>query len=123
VRWRSYLNFPSVPRLSPEVIDFIERLLTDAEERMTFEQLKEHPFFAGFDWSGLERADGPFIPNIRSPEDVSAFEPCDEDSSAQSTASDMSEIRQPQVLKYAFLGYTYRRPQKAAATGRSIGFE
>jgi serine/threonine protein kinase len=123
VRWRSHLNFPSVPKLSPQAIDFIQRLLTDAEERMTFEQVKQHPFFAGFDWNSLEKGDGPFIPNIRSPEDLSAFEPLDEESSDRWMASETSEIRQPQVLKYAFLGYTYKRPRKSIATARSLGLQ
>jgi serine/threonine protein kinase len=120
VRWRSYLNFPSVPRLSDGAIDFIQKLLTDADSRITFEEIKAHPFFADFQWDHLEATDGPFIPNLQSPEDLSAFEAFDDESSG---SSEISEVREPQMMKYAFLGYTYKRPRKQAVTARALGFE
>jgi serine/threonine protein kinase len=120
VRWRSFLNFPSVPRLSEGAIDFIQKLLTDGDSRMTFEEIKDHPFFDGFQWDRLEKTEGPFIPNLQSPEDLSAFEAFNEEGSG---SSEISEVREPQMMKYAFLGYTYKRPRNRAVTARALGFE
>jgi protein-serine/threonine kinase len=123
VRWRSYLNFPAVPKLSAEAVDFIQKLLTDSDSRLTFQEIRDHPFFAGFNWDDLETTQAPFTPTLQSPEDLSAFETFDEDSSEASLSSDISEVREPQMVKYAFLGYTYKRPRTRPATARSLGFE
>jgi serine/threonine protein kinase len=123
VRWRNFLSFPTVPKLSEDIVDFIRKLLTDADQRMTFEQIRAHPFFAGFDWEHLEDATAPFLPNVRSPEDLSAFEAVEEESSEVSASSTMSEVREPDMLKYAFLGYTYKRPKHLSVTAKDVGFE
>ncbi|KAH0795803.1 AGC family protein kinase [Histomonas meleagridis] len=43
------LYFP--PELDRRIVDFIQKLLTkNPEKRPTFDQLKSHPFFEGFEW-------------------------------------------------------------------------
>jgi serine/threonine protein kinase len=68
--------FPS--RLDWRVKDFISRLLTkDPAERPTFDDLKSHPFFEGFDWEKVIRRQyrPHFIPPVVDPLNLSNFDP------------------------------------------------
>jgi hypothetical protein len=53
-----------------------------------------------------------------SPDDVSAFLPVIEEDelSSSSYVSEMSGPPDPQVMKYAFLGFTYKRPKRHVRT-------
>lgn len=110
VRWKKNLNFPSVPKLSAEAIDFMKNLITTAPERLTFQGIQNHPFFADIDWNGLELQQAPIIPQVSGPEDLSAFENVDDH--ILSTCSSMSNVADKKKMKYAFLGFTYMRPRK-----------
>jgi serine/threonine protein kinase len=69
-------KFP--PQLDSRVSDFIAKLLTkNATERPTFEQMKGHPFFEGFDWpTVLSRGYRPgFIPAVVDPLEPTNFDP------------------------------------------------
>jgi serine/threonine protein kinase len=115
VGYRSNLNFPSVPKVGRKARDLIRRLLTDADDRLDFEGIQQHPFFAGVNWQLLADVDGPYIPTLKSPDDISAFSPVideDEFSSLSMSLSEMSGPPDPQVMKYAFLGFTYKRPKR-----------
>jgi serine/threonine protein kinase len=113
VKYDTTLNFPSVPRLSSEAVDLLKDLLTDAPGRLSFQGIQAHPFFAGVDWAHLERMEVPFIPDLQSPEDLSAFEQVQPTSpTSMLSVSDLSVAKAPQMTKYAFLGFTYKRPRK-----------
>jgi hypothetical protein len=87
----------------------IRRLVTDAEDRSTFEGIQQHPFFASVNWQHLADVDGPYVPALMSPDDVSTFLPVieeDELTSSSSYLSEMSGPPDPQVMKHAFLGFT-----------------
>jgi serine/threonine protein kinase len=69
-------NFP--PQLDSRICDFISKLLTkNAAERPTFEAMKSHPFFEGFDWVTVYnrgyRAN--FIPPAKDPLTPTNFDP------------------------------------------------
>jgi serine/threonine protein kinase len=118
VRYDTYLNFPSVPKLSEEALDLMQNLLTDASERLSFEAIQAHPFFTGIDWDHLESMDGPFIPDLQSPEDLSAFEQVQHETQmSTSSMSEMSDAKAPELMKYAFLGFTYKRPRRSVLSG------
>lgn len=57
--------------MSDEYVDIVNMLLLkDAEERLGAggaDELKNHPFFDGFDWNGLEKmkAVPPYKPKVR----------------------------------------------------------
>ena len=40
---------------------------------MNIEQIKNHPFFYGVDWSAIRQIDAPFVPRLRSITDTSYF--------------------------------------------------
>ena len=70
---------------------------------MNVEQIKNHPFFYGVDWSSIRQIDAPFVPRLRSITDTSYF-PVEDleqgaaDNAAGADANDTSK-------DLAFLGY------------------
>ncbi|KAG6844900.1 hypothetical protein H0H87_002599 [Tephrocybe sp. NHM501043] len=77
MQWPRYLQFPDDVHLSRESEDMIRRLIINAEQRLSVEQIKKHPFFYGVDWDTIRRIDAPFVPHLRSITDTSYF-PTDE---------------------------------------------
>uniref|UniRef100_A0A8C5N6X9 protein kinase C n=1 Tax=Gouania willdenowi TaxID=441366 RepID=A0A8C5N6X9_GOUWI len=74
------VSFPSF--LSPETVSLITKLLQkNPEQRLgggkeDASDIKKHKFFQGMDWSALlmKKVKPPFLPVIRSPQDVSNFD-------------------------------------------------
>ena len=65
--------------LSPEAADLIKKLLTlDPKKRLGSkngaEEIKEHVFFAGFDWECVRENEAPIIPVVQDSTDLSNFE-------------------------------------------------
>jgi protein-serine/threonine kinase len=52
-------------------------MMTWAEQRLTVNQIKAHPFFCGAEWNSLRQIEPPFVPRLRSATDTSYF-PTDE---------------------------------------------
>jgi hypothetical protein len=48
-----------------------------AEHRLNVNQIKQHPFFYGVDWTALRLIEPPFVPHLKSITDTSYF-PTDE---------------------------------------------
>jgi serine/threonine protein kinase len=68
--------FPS--SMDSRVSDFILKLLTkNAAERPTFEEMKSHPFFEGFNWGKVFRREyrPNFIPPMKDPLSPTNFDP------------------------------------------------
>jgi hypothetical protein len=70
---------------------------------MNVEQIKNHPFFYGVDWSSIRQINAPFVPRLRSITDTSYFpvedlEQGGADNAASADANDSSK-------DLAFLGY------------------
>ncbi|KAF8914633.1 kinase-like domain-containing protein [Mucidula mucida] len=103
--WTHHLAFPDDVHLSQEAEDLIRRLIISADRRLTFEQIRQHPFFFGVDWDTIRTIDAPFIPHLRSITDTSYF-PTDEiDQAPEEAPSDSSAASKD----LAFLGYTFKR--------------
>ncbi len=80
INWRQTLRIPHEcnDHLSNEVKDLIFGLCADAETRLDADRIKEHPFFAGFDFGpDLRRTKAPYVPEIKHATDTSNFEPID----------------------------------------------
>lgn len=64
--------------VSPEARDLMERLMcTDPKTRLGAngaEEVKQHPFFEGIDWSDVAVGDGPFVPQVSDPESTDYFD-------------------------------------------------
>ncbi|KAH9049594.1 AGC/NDR protein kinase [Lactarius hengduanensis] len=107
IHWQYHLVIPDDVHLSREAEDLIRRLITSTDRRLNVEQIKNHPFFYGVDWSAIRQIDAPFVPRLRSITDTSYFpvEDLDQagtDDTAGADANDSSK-------DLAFLGYTFKR--------------
>ncbi|PKI83104.1 Serine/threonine-protein kinase [Malassezia vespertilionis] len=107
--WRETLQFPDDIHLSPEAEDLIRRLISAPEERLGktgAQEIMDHPFFAGVDWSTIRRIDAPFVPHLQSVTDTSYFPTEDyQDVPEVPTGADVDVC----AKDLAFLGYTFRR--------------
>ncbi|KAN0059669.1 Serine/threonine-protein kinase [Thecaphora frezii] len=107
--WRETLQFPDDIHLSPEAEDMIRRLITAPENRLgrnSAQEIKDHAFFAGVDWTTIRQIDAPFIPQLKSITDTSYF-PTEEYTDVPEVPSGAEVGVGSKDL--AFLGYTYRR--------------
>ncbi|KAF6215608.1 hypothetical protein GE061_010364 [Apolygus lucorum] len=105
---------PPIPEdLSPEVSDFITKLLVkNPRERLgggigDALELKEHPFFKGLNWNDLARkaVPAPFVPKISGELDVSNFS----EEFTKMNPTDSPAIVPPNFDKI-FKGYSYVAP-------------
>ncbi|GLH15555.1 uncharacterized protein GBIM_19983 [Gryllus bimaculatus] len=105
---------PPIPEdLSPDVADFITRLLVkDPRKRLgggegDAEELKRHPFFKGINWEELARkaVPAPFVPKIDNELDTSNFS----EEFTKMTPTDSPAIVPPNFDKI-FKGYSYVAP-------------
>ncbi|CAH0477635.1 unnamed protein product [Peronospora belbahrii] len=67
VNWKQSFGFPpeAIVRLSPQCLDFVQRLICNAESRLgtgSVEDIKRHPWFNGVDWATLRSIQAPYIP-------------------------------------------------------------
>lgn len=78
VNWKKYLIFPEEAKLSDEAKDLMQHLMCDASKRLTFDQIKKHPFFKGVDWENLRAAKPPIVPTVTSDTDTRNFDKFEE---------------------------------------------
>lgn len=67
VNWKQSFGFPpeAKARLSPQCMDFVRRLICNAENRLgtgSVDEIKRHPWFNGVDWTTLRSIRAPYIP-------------------------------------------------------------
>jgi serine/threonine kinase 38 len=72
--WNTSFQIPQEKSISPEARDLLSKLLCNASERISFEELQAHPFFKSIDWQKIKSSDTPIIPRIESEIDVQNFE-------------------------------------------------
>ncbi|KAG5339458.1 hypothetical protein C0989_004144 [Termitomyces sp. Mn162] len=73
IDWPRYLLFPEELYISHEGEHLIRSLMTWADQRLTVNQIKTHPFFYGCDWNSLRHIEPPFVPRLQSITDTSYF--------------------------------------------------
>ena len=115
VNWKKTLVFPAETKLSPEAKDLITKMICDASSRITFEQMKKHPFFKGIDWDHLRSAKAPIIPELKSDIDTQHFDEFPDDAADTAApkaggAGGGSE----------FIGFTYKRVAKPKAIAQDF---
>ena len=92
--------------------------MTSADQRIgreSAEEIKAHPFFAGWDWDRVRERDPPFVPELRSIIDTAYF-PTDElEQVPQAVATPDAQILDSagaeggEKKDLAFVGYTFSR--------------
>ncbi|CAO3675815.1 unnamed protein product [Umbelopsis ramanniana] len=111
--WRESLIFPDDIVLGWEAEDLIRRLICSPDQRLGrngAEEIKAHPYFAGFDWNGVRESVAAHVPQLQSITDTSYFPTEDLDQvpdmpSMQDTQPHPSDAQ----ADLAFVGYTYKR--------------
>eukprot|EP01063_Lacrimia_lanifica_P008989 TRINITY_DN1603_c0_g3_i1.p1 TRINITY_DN1603_c0_g3~~TRINITY_DN1603_c0_g3_i1.p1 ORF type:complete len:477 (+),score=204.85 TRINITY_DN1603_c0_g3_i1:140-1570(+) len=73
LRWKDFLHFPKECVLPPAAENLIRRLLCEPEKRLTYDQIKAHPFFQGLDWDRIRSTQASFQPQLQSPGDTFYF--------------------------------------------------
>ncbi|CAG9466195.1 unnamed protein product [Pedinophyceae sp. YPF-701] len=118
VNWRMFLRFPDDVPVSPNARDLISKLMCDVEDRMGShggaDDIKQHPFFNGLDWTQLHRMAPPYKPTVEHELDTQNFERFDED---KSFAHSKSSASRSQVKDPNFIGYTYKNWEAVGAEG------
>ncbi|KAL4506936.1 hypothetical protein ABPG72_001357 [Tetrahymena utriculariae] len=82
MQWKKTFQIPPEANLSPPAADLIRKLIADSSERLGINgvtEIKIHPFFVGVDWRKMREKAPPYIPEVKSSEDVSNFDKFDEE--------------------------------------------
>ncbi|KAK4702671.1 hypothetical protein P7C70_g3550, partial [Phenoliferia sp. Uapishka_3] len=68
IDWKNQLYFPEDVRLSRESEDLIRKMIVGHDQRLgrnSADEIKNHTFFAGVDWTTIRNIESPFIPHLR----------------------------------------------------------
>ena len=82
-------------------------LQRDPERRLTFEQIKVHPFFASIDWDRLERREiePEFVPKTGNIQDTSNIDKMFTDEEARETlVGDRPDLRKAKIEQFTYVG-------------------
>jgi len=115
MNWRETLVFPDEVTLSREAKDFVERLCCDRGDRMTIDDMRNHPFMRGVKWNDLRELGAPFQPKIDFPEDVQNFNDCEKDHETiemdidnETKTGMLVDNRNIQAKDLPFIGFTFK---------------
>jgi len=110
MHWKKTFKIPPEAKLSPEATDILQRLMSDANDRLGkngVQEIKDHPFFRGIDWVNLRKVPSPFQPNIKSEEDCSRFDKFEEEQPWHTTDDPSKKNKKRKDID--FPGYTFKR--------------
>lgn len=105
------LEFPADIKMTRNIKDLLNGLVTKPSSRMTFDEIQDHPFFNGIDWHNLREQAPPIIPTLTGEEDTSNFDDVDK-SIKRSPVMKKATFNPCNVNEFSgedlqFLGYTY----------------
>ena len=106
LNWKKYFKIPSEVKISPEAEDLIMKLINNPNKRLGKNgaaEIKNHPFFKGFDWDNIRSLKPPFIPELDNEYDTKYFEAFEEIEPFYHTPKKL-KIRKD----IEYLGYTYK---------------
>lgn len=109
--WRQTLEIPADPVVSDHAKDLIKHLLCCEEERFSFSDIREHPFFDGI-FDRLDAATPPFVPKLHNTTDTQHFEEFNGIEIPAPTLRNavISKHRKTNLL---FSGFSYNKPNIA----------
>ena len=106
LNWKKYFKFPSKPKISPEALDLIIKLINNSNKRLGkngASEIKKHQFFEDIDWDNIRNLQPPFIPKLENEYDTKYFETFEVNESFYPTPS--KNIKRKDI---EYLGYTYK---------------
>lgn len=90
MNFQRFLKFPEDVKVSGEFLDLIQSLLCGQKERLGYEGLCCHPFFAKIDWNNIRNSPPPFVPTLKSDDDTSNFDEPEKNSRVLSSARQLN---------------------------------
>jgi citron Rho-interacting kinase len=110
-RLMQVLEFPTDVKMSRQLKDLLNGLITKPNRRMKFDEIQEHSFFRGIEWHNLRDQAPPIIPTLSSEDDTSNFEDIDKSIKRspviKKTAFTPLNVNEFSGEDLQFLGYTY----------------
>ena len=110
INWEQFIVVPRSAGLSQEAHDLIMGLCTSEDHRLgrNGSDIKEHPFFAGIDFSmSLRAAEAPYKPSIKYNTDTSNFDPIDPEKLRNIAEEDEEDENNKDY--HGFYEFTFRR--------------
>ena len=113
LHWKKTLAIPAEANLSEEAIDLIQKLINDPDKRLGrngADEIKEHPFFDGFDWDNIRNSKAPFIPDVSSPASAEHFDNFEEEEPFLPDKVEYAKnnkVKRPKKDPY-FINFTYK---------------
>jgi len=114
VNWKKTLLFPEEAHLSGEAEDLIHKLINESSKRLSFEEIKKHPFFKGTDWSKMRKTKSPIVPVVTSDIDTQNFDKFDAVNDAEEEQPNSKHVAEANA---SFVGYTFKRVENAKPLG------
>jgi serine/threonine kinase 38 len=108
LNWKTNLVIPPESKISKEAVDLIKRLITDVDKRVGYngaDEIKQHPFFRGINWSSISNLSPPFIPELESEYDNKYFDRFDEDEPLYPNEN----LNKKPSKDICFVNFTYKR--------------
>lgn len=110
VNWKRTLVFPEEANLSAAAKDLVQRLICEASVRLTFEDIKKHPFFKGVNFETIRTSQAAIVPTVTSPTDTRNFDQFEEQPTQQrNDVSPDERAKEEAEGNVSFIGYTFRR--------------
>jgi len=109
LHWKKTFVIPPEANLSPAATDILRRMITDSEVRLGrngSEEIKNHPFFDGLDWSSLRKMTPPYVPNVSSEVSSENFDKFEEEEPFFAGAN--KNGKGGRRIDMNFIGYTYK---------------
>lgn len=115
MHWKKTFSIPAEAKLSAASTDILKRLICDADTRLGrngFEEIKAHPFFAGFEWEKARDLTPPYIPQVTSEISNENFDQFDEEDPFHRSNEQRRKTGNRKV-DMNFVGYTYKADVEA----------
>ncbi len=106
VNWKKTLVFPDEAHISSDAKDLILKLICEPSKRLSFDQIKKHPFFKSVNWEQMHDGKPPIVPKVVSDVDTENFDKFE--------IQPISSTDDDTVASDSFIGYTFKRPEPRA---------
>lgn len=113
INYKKYFEIPPEIEVSDEAVDLLKSLITSSDRRLGTNgvgEIKNHPFFKGFDWGGIRFVKAPVIPKLKNQLDTSNFDKFEETVKwHEEFKKEKNRKRRKKDKDFFWIGYTFKR--------------
>ena len=113
MHWRRWFKMPPDPNVGEQARDLLKGLICDPEDRLSAEQIRQHPFFKGLDFKKLRKMAAPIKPVVKGPLDTSNFDDFSGVDERFAIHKERHKVTGDRTSLAAFHDYSYRRDLEA----------